>query len=105
MQYVAFYEDRAKTSALIDDEDESYSEVAQSSKARTSQQFDNLKDAVAWVSKAVGAELTVYGCGEVREIEKIERPCRACVCHGRQLIRRHICDENGIEVTHEEESE
>lgn len=103
MQYVAFYEDRAKTSALIHDEDESYHEVAHSAEARTVKRFDKLDDAVAWVNKAVGASLTVFGCGEVREIEKVKRLCRACICGGSQIVRRHICDENGIEETHEEE--
>lgn len=105
MQYIAFYEDRAKTSALINDEDEAYSEVAHSAEARTARQFNNLEDAVAWVSKAVDASLTVFGCGEVREIEKVKRPCRGCICRGSQIVRRHICDENGIEETHEEESD
>jgi hypothetical protein len=68
MEYVALYEDFAKVEALTDDE-ESYHDLAQSSRGRTSKRFSSLDDAVAWASKAVNDYLTVYGCAEVREIE------------------------------------
>lgn len=104
MDYVGFYEDRAKVEKLVDDE-EAYHETAQSGAANTSQKFASLGDAVAWASKAVDDALTVYGCAEVREFELVTRRCRYCVCRGRQLVRRHIVSETGIDETHEEESE
>lgn len=104
MEYVALYEDFAKVQAITDDE-EAYHDIAQSPRGRTSKHFDTLDAAVAWVSKAVNDYLTVYGCGEVREIEPVRRRCRYCVCGGRQLVRRHIVSETGIDQTEEQESE
>lgn len=104
MEYIALYEDFAKVQALTDDE-ESYHDFAQSSQGRTSKRFASLDEAIAWASKAVDDCLTVYGCGEVREIEAVTRRCRYCTCGGRQLVRRHIVSEAGVDETHEEETE
>lgn len=104
MEYVAFYEDRAKVEKLTNDE-EAFHETAQSGEANTSHKFATLDAAVAWASKAVDDALTVYGCAEVREFEPVTRRCRYCVCRGRQLVRRHIVSETGIDETHEEDSD
>lgn len=104
MEYVALYEDFKKVEALTDDE-ESYHDLAQSPQGRTAKRFDTLDAAVAWASKVVDDALTVYGCAEVREIAPVERRCRYCICGGRQLVRRHIVSEAGIDETEEAESE
>lgn len=104
MEYVAFYEDFAKVQAATNDE-ESYHDLAQSGECRTARRFTKLDKAVAWASKMVDDGLTVYGVAEVREIEPVERRCRYCICGGRQLVRRHIVSETGIDETEEAESE
>lgn len=103
-KFYAHYEDRAKTSASCLDPEE-YVEEANQPENATTKAFSNLDDAVAWVSMAVDSELTVFGCGEVREYEPVKKRCRYCICHGQQMVRRHIVSETGIDETFEAESD
>jgi len=103
MEYVALYEDRAKADKLCTDQDD-YPEVARSKESRTASRFDTLDKAVAWARDAVTRELTVFGVADVREIEQVRGRCEQCICGGRQLVRRHLVSQDGIDETYEAES-
>ena len=103
-KFVAHYEDRAKTTAACADE-ESYLDVANDPASAVTKRFTTLDAAVAWLVAAVNAELTVFGCGEIREMDLVKNRCEACICRGEQMSRRHIVTDDGIEESFEEESD
>ena len=107
MRYVAYYEDREKCLPLLqNDSEESDFDLIQTAKYRTAKKFATLDDAVAFGSKAVADELTVFGNATVREIEDIplSKRCRYCDCAGWQVVRYHNLDETGIIESFDEES-
>lgn len=59
--------------------------------------FHDKAKAVAWVNAAIADRKTVFGAGEVREIEEVapRDRCRYCICRGQRLVRRWVLDGEG----------
>lgn len=55
--------------------------------------------AVAWIKAAVLAGKTLFGAGDVREIEFVpaNARCQYCICNGWREVRRLVVTNDGVE--------
>ena len=63
-----------------------------------SKRFDKLDDAVRWLQEIV-AKKSVFGCGDIIELEAvpIERRCDYCTCRGMRPVREILVTTDEIE--------
>lgn len=104
-EFVAFYEDFTKVEAAAKarglEDGESFHDFVevQQDRFRAAKKFTTLREAVSWLRAEVKAYKTVYGAGDVRLIEVVERSnrCRYCTCNGRRATEKWIVTDDGIE--------
>lgn len=97
----AFYENAAATEAAAraegyDGNNGSLMDYVEPSDYRTGKDFKTLEAAVVWLKEQIEANKTVFGCGNVIELEPVARRCRYCVCGGIRRRHEHVVDHDGL---------
>src|SRR5689334_18883973 len=61
--------------------------------------FPNQGMALAWLKKELDANKSLFGCGDIDEIETVDprKRCRYCICRGKRTVRSWIATHEGIE--------
>lgn len=100
--FLASYEDATKAEAaakaqgFTGNDGESWHDFIEADDFRTTKSFGSLNEALQWLKSEIADYKTVYGCGDIRQIERIPRRCQYCICRGEQATYRWIIDDEGI---------
>lgn len=101
--FQAFYEDCAKLEGAAKangwDGEGSALDYAEARDHCVSKSFTDKDEAVAWVQAEINAMKTVFGVGDVEEIEEVGRHerCQYCTCGGHRRVHRYVVGDAGIE--------
>lgn len=59
--------------------------------------FATEQAAIDWLKQEITALNTVFGCGEIISVEKVEpaRRCKYCTCRGQKRVSRILVDDDG----------
>lgn len=99
--YRSSYEDAAKTEAAArmegyDGINGSLMDYVEPSDYRTGKTFQTLIQAEQWLKTEIDAMKTVFGCGTIRELERVTSRCRYCVCGGVRNLHEYTVDDTGV---------
>lgn len=96
----ASYEDAAKAEVAARKlgwtENDSLLDFVEAADYWTGKTFETLTKAEAWLKAEIVAGKTMFGCGDIRALEPVQRRCRYCTCRGVRVVHEYVVEDTGI---------